>query len=91
MYTYYTSASYSSYPYNYYANYYTPTYSYSDPGGMSDYTCNCSPWVMTTPCDHAIGSMVRDVWGPAQEILDTITIRVDSKRRVILPPDLSKP
>ena len=35
---------------------------------------NCSPWVMTTPCDHAIGSMVRDVWGPAQEILDTITI-----------------
>ena len=34
----------------------------------------CSPWVMTTPCDHAIGSMVRDVWGPAQEILDTITV-----------------
>jgi hypothetical protein len=34
----------------------------------------CSPWVMTTPCDHAIGSMVRDVWGPAPEILDTITV-----------------
>jgi len=34
----------------------------------------CSPWVMTTPCDHAIGSMVRDVWGPTPEILDTITV-----------------
>ena len=45
---------------------------------------------MTTPCDHAIGSMVRDVWGPAQEILDTIADRIDLKRRVILPPDLSK-
>jgi hypothetical protein len=34
----------------------------------------CSPWVMTAAFEHVIGSTVRDACGPAQEILDTITI-----------------
>ena len=34
----------------------------------------CSPRVMTAAFEHVIGSTVRDACGPAQEILDTITI-----------------
>jgi hypothetical protein len=34
----------------------------------------CSPRVMTAVFEHVIGSTVRDACGPAQEILDTITI-----------------
>ena len=36
--------------------------------------CICSPRVMTAAFEHVIGSTVRDACGPAQEILDTITI-----------------
>jgi hypothetical protein len=34
----------------------------------------CSPRVMTAAFEHVIGSTVRDACGPAQEILDTITV-----------------
>ena len=42
--------------------------------GMGDYASICSPRVMTAAFEHVIGSTVRDACGPAQEILDTITI-----------------